>query len=350
MGEVTNGDVFGYDDCDDDVRMMFYSVLDGGHTWYKQLDSPLNQVGLNATDVVGAFFQGATVEEMPEQADFEFDPDNLPRAYLVHAPVDYTGDEALPLVFVLHGRPDTGNGIAVITEMHQFADSENFIAVFPHGINRQWNYTRGVAEFRSGPIDDVQYLLNLVEHLSQDFNIDRNRLYVTGFSNGGFMTQRVACEAPEHFAAFAVVGAGFLPSWRTFCDGGHVTPIMFMHGTDDISIPWGGIEDQGFVTSASVENTIEYWVWHHNCELNSDMEELPAEDPEFTRVVKFTFPNCADGSAIDLWAIAEGGHNWPGVPGVIGEQIAGKVNTDIHASEVIWDFFSQYSLEDEVDE
>lgn len=331
-----------FNECEGDVRTMYVGVDLGGGAWFKEGDYILNQVGISTKAILSAFMQGSDGSDFPAQDTSVIPGHGIPRSYRLYVPPAYDPDEAMPLVVALHGRPDTGIGFSVITQLHLTAARENFMVLYPDGIDRGWNYVRGFPNYPDTGMDDVKFLENLVTDLSQDINIDMNRVYVTGFSNGGFMTQRVACEGYDFFAAFAVLGATLNPAFDRICDEAHDVPIMFMHGTDDVSIPWIGNP----ATHLGVVESLAYWVVFNNCNLEpSSLDQLPSEqeNPE-TFVVKIVYTDCAFGGDLWFYGIDGGGHNWAGVPGVIGEQIAGKVNTDIHASDVVWEYMSQFSL------
>lgn len=224
------------------------------------------------------------------------------------------------------------------------AEKYGFITIYPDGINREWNYPKDLLTYTTNKRDDVAFLVALVQDLSLDLNIDSTRVYVAGFSNGGFMTQRIACEAPNEFAAYGVVGATVFDGLAAICYEQLPVPILFIHGTEDVSIPWAG-DSRGL---ESVENTVAFWGQHNNCDANdtTTVDLPPQDEAALTRVRHFVLNTCAPDAAVELYAILGGGHSWPSVPGAdrIGPEIAGETNMDINAGEIIWQFFSRYAL------
>src|SRR5690606_5750681 len=105
----------------------------------------------------------------------------------------------------------------------------------------EWNSIGDLIGSELYPQDDVNFLKNLLDDLSVDLNIDQERAYITGYSNGGFITMRMACSGSDRFAAFASVGATFYPWMHDVCLGSDPAPILFMNGSQDISIPFDGI-------------------------------------------------------------------------------------------------------------
>ena len=286
-----------------------------------------------------------------ETTAYDFEHDNLTRTYWLHVPEDYDQTDTYPLVVVLHGRNITGRDMIRITRMNDFADEYGFIVLYPDGIDRQWNYLRGFEWFASPEHDDTDFILTLIESLQDEYSIDANQLYVTGFSNGGFMTQRLACDAHDTFVAAAVVGAGGYTGLDVLCQDAAPIPILLMHGTHDAVVPWTGTSipagDTAIWVSAPLTETVGFWGVHLNCAPEFEQTEVPkTEEDQPTSVLIGELADCDDNTRLMVYSINGGGHNWPGVTNAIPNEIGGNVNTDIHASEEIWKFFSQH-LKDE---
>ncbi|MBZ0294909.1 MAG: hypothetical protein K8L99_20270, partial [Anaerolineae bacterium] len=342
---TTEDNLTTFSDCDSGHRLAFYSIEGGGSAWPHVGDYYLNQFGVDATDMVLSFFTEGADWTPPEPQPV--DEPEAARGYALYVPSSYDSENPTPLVITLHGRPDNGAGIAYITDMNKVAEREGFIALYPDGLNNEWNYGRDISIYPQPPQDDTRFLTVLMADLAQDLNIDPARVYVTGFSNGGFMTERLACEVPDQYAAYAAVGATAYLGMLTLCEQASPVPIMFIHGTHDISIPWNGMprefSGRTLYVTAPVLNSLEYWVQHNDCGEEYQQNDIPpAGDSPETTVRQLIF-NCANDTQTIFYGIAGGGHNWPGVPDRIPADIAGKVNTDINASEVIWEFFSHYS-------
>lgn len=346
-------------DCAGDRRVTGYSANGvDARDWPRIGDSfSINQYGVDATEIVARFFfdSDETAWQMPQSALAADAPE--PRSYSVYVPNSYNADEPTPFVYVLHGRPSNGISMIYITEMNRVAAQEGFIVVYPNGLGQEWNYTRNIPGYASSRVDDTRFLSDLIDDLSVSLNIDHSRLYVTGFSNGGFMTHRLACENAEKYAAFAPVGATVFSGQPEYCEGRDVqpVPIMLIHGTEDVSVPWDGRQivinslegPQQIYSTYPMQFSVNFWGTVNQC----DPEESPAlevlpqgGDSPDTLVRYVTFSDCAPDSALELYLITGGGHNWPGVPGVLSDEIAGKVNMDIFASQVIWDFFKEHRL------
>jgi polyhydroxybutyrate depolymerase len=251
----------------------------------------------------------------------------------------------LPLVVALHGRGGTGAGMAALTGFDTLAAREGFAVLYPDGLENEWHYVDGIPGYPPGP-DDLGFLDALIEKLASTVAIDPAHIYVTGFSNGGFMAQRLACSASERYAAFASVGAAGFGGMDRVCPAHQPVRMLLIHGTDDTNIPWAGMSRQVGGRSVPVlypvAATMEFWANYAGCEAKLDKTELPTLriTPE-TRIHHFVFTACPVGAAVELYGVENGGHNWPGHLDMLPEEVAGVVSTELDASVAIWDFFSE---------
>lgn len=248
--------------------------------------------------------------------------------------------------------------MAYFTGMNTVAENNNFIVVYPDGIDNEWNAqfdlsARDVS--LSGrrstlPQDDVGFLKTLMDELAVDFNIDRSRLYLGGFSNGGFMTYRMACSAGDTFAAFAAVGGNMYTELGPLCRRSDPTAILIMNGTADPSVPYNGVlvpssDPVGDPTRISygVLDTVSALARRNGCGASGTTTTFAerGESPG-TSVTRFEARDCDPGADLVLYAINGGGHTWPGHPRLAPE--LGATNMDMDAGEVIWDFFSEHTL------
>jgi polyhydroxybutyrate depolymerase len=268
--------------------------------------------------------------------------DDIERTYLLHVPASYDPQTPVPLLLMLHGRGGDGERISALTSFSDMADEQNFIVLYPDGIDNQWNYVKDVPGYSSMTQDDTGFLLALLDEISGQYSIDDKRVYVAGFSNGGFMTQRLACDAPERFAAFASVSAAGFGGMVELCQTPLPLSILFIHGTADGVIPWQGLVRGNSYMLAPVTETLAFWASYSGCDGDITDMAIPQQGNSPETSVKLFSVGCSKDNEVLLYAVQGGGHNWPGVEGMIPEEFAGKVNTDIQASEVIWEFFSTH--------
>jgi polyhydroxybutyrate depolymerase len=281
--------------------------------------------------------------------------DGLERTYRIHIPPELPDNITPALVFVLHGGGGTGEGMErslTLGGFNTIADQQNCIVVYPDGVEKNWNDGRkNVTDpAHHQNIDDVGFFTILIENLSQEFNIDPHRIFVTGISNGAMMSYRLACEIPEKIAAIAPV-AGALPiDLLSFNISDVPISVCVISGTDDPLVPWeGGLvgfprNPRGIVLS--VPESVSFWVAHNNCATPPNVTVLPDRDPtDHTWVQKDTYGNGTNATEVTLYTIYNGGHTWPDGYQYLPESLIGRTTHDINANTIIWDFFSNHPKE-----
>ncbi|MGD8845353.1 MAG: PHB depolymerase family esterase, partial [Desulfobacteraceae bacterium] len=201
------------------------------------------------------------------------------RSYRVHVPSAYDGSTLLPLVVVIHGAFDNAKGMEKFSGFSKLADRENFIVLYPEGIGilgffQHWNAGHCCGKAASDQIDDVGYLAKAIEEVSTRLSVDRSRVYMVGFSNGGMMTYRFAAEHTEMLAAAAPIAASIggrsnadAPQWLIPAPKKEL-PILIMHGSDDDDIPFAGgvsMHRGGERTYLSVEASVQFMIDANGC-------------------------------------------------------------------------------------
>lgn len=270
---------------------------------------------------------------------------DLTRTYLVHVPRTYNQSKPAPLVITLHGGGGAGGGMNRLTGMNALADREGFIVAYPDGIEHHWNDGRSTIKVKA---DDVAFIAALIERLAKDYNIDRRRVYATGISNGGFMTQRLACELSDKIAAIATVAATMPEELQPKCRPSRPVSVLVMDGAADPIVPYNGgevsIGERGKILS--VDGAINFWREQDRCSAKPSVAQLPDVDPnDGTRVTRESYEGCKGGSEVILYRIEGGGHTWAGGLQYLPERIIGKTSRDINASETIWNFLRNHALQ-----
>ena len=285
-----------------------------------------------------------------DQIELSLEHEGAARTFQLYVPSSYQKGKPTPLLLALHGRPGNARRMADLTSFNSRAERHGFIAVYPQGLHQYWNYLHGILGYRQQP-NDSDFLLKVVDAIESEYSIDDKRVYVTGISNGGFMAQRLACYAPQKIAAFASVAAGGYAGMSIECENNAAVNMLYMHGTDDTKVPWNGLsvkdaDGNPQLVTMSIRDSVKFWVDRNQCSTEvTSMEISPRQSSSPTRVKSFSSTNCQTRAEVVLYAIIGGGHNWPGVADFIPASIAGRVNMDIHASDVIWSFFSTKPLD-----
>ena len=163
----------------------------------------------------------------PQSEHYIAIPDSAPVHYLLSLPDDYSprGDPS-PLLLFLHGGGESGHDLAKVKkhgppQLIESGQKLPFVVVSPQnpGANQFW---------------DEDALLRLLDHLENTLNLDRDRIYLTGLSRGGYGAWRLALENPDRFAALLVVsGAAPAPYASWLGD----LPTWVFHGAKDPVIP-----------------------------------------------------------------------------------------------------------------
>jgi polyhydroxybutyrate depolymerase len=269
------------------------------------------------------------------------------RCYLLYVPPDYDPARPLPLVVSFHGFASSARAQETVAQWNRLADREGFVVVYPEGtaFPLRWNAS---PEFLAGSVDDVQFFRDLLADVAANVAVDPARFYVSGMSNGGAMTNRIACEAADLVAAASTVAAVPFEN-PAGCTPAHPVPFIAFHGTADPLVPYEGGSYQlhglrrllnvstDTVTSPSIESWIAGWAERNGCALPP--QALPAHGD--ASGIRYT--GCRDGAEVILYTIDGGGHTWPGSGPI---PFMGKTSQDIDASETLWLFFKAFQLEE----
>ncbi|GAA0765178.1 prolyl oligopeptidase family serine peptidase [Ideonella azotifigens] len=260
------------------------------------------------------------------------------RRYLVYTPASYGSQpgKVFPVVFNFHGGGMTMAEHMLYTQMNRAADRHQFIAVYPAGIQQDWNVGFGMPYL--GGTDDIGFTAAVLGQLSKDYRVDPQRVFATGLSRGGFFALRIAAELPELFAAVASVGGPMPePVVQHHTKPGKVG-VLLVHGTADQVVAYGG-KPTGYL---SAEASHAHWLKHNGVASAATRRRLIDADTSDGADVTWTEQG-GDGEAhVALVTIREGGHTWPGAdPFNVGLPL-GKTTRDIDANEVIWQFFDQH--------
>lgn len=133
--------------------------------------------------------------------------DGLTRQFRVHLPPG--SRQQLPMVLVFHGGGGNIDGMVRVTGMDSAADRNGFIAVYPAGTGPldgrllTWNAGRCCGSAMEKDVDDVGFVVELIDFMVETYGVDRRRVYATGHSNGALMSYRLACELADRIAAIA---------------------------------------------------------------------------------------------------------------------------------------------------
>ena len=259
--------------------------------------------------------------------------DGMKRKIVSYIPAN-NKNELMPLVIALHGGFATPKAMFRLADFRSLADKEKFIVVCPAS-KKMWH---DGADNKG--IDDVKFISDVIDHMITKYHANPQRVYITGISNGGFMTTRLACEIPDRIAAVAVVAATL-----DIGEGYDVKaplPVIYMHGTGDNIIKYNGGKLFGR-KMYSHRDVIEKWVKVNDCKPEPVVTSIPDNSHDGTAIFKQEYNNNATGFKVISYTIEGGGHTWPGGRQYFPKFIIGKTTRNLNACQTIWEFFKNYS-------
>jgi len=255
------------------------------------------------------------------------------REFAYYLPASYNSTVDMPLVISLHGA--NGNAWKELekTSFKSIAEKENFILLMPQALLGTFN-GETIYQWNAHYIfqwDDVSLLNQLIDFMFTEYHIDLSKVYISGMSNGGFMTFFAARGLQHRIAAIAPI-AGLI-SDNVFINYSlnRPMPLCYMHGTADQLVRIDG--------NPSANTIISFFVENNKCVTTAEITQLPdINQNDNSTVTLYHYNGYWNDSEIQYYKIIGGGHSVPGVE-------AGA-NMDINAYEVIWSFFSRHSYPD----
>ena len=276
---------------------------------------------------------------------------DLKRRYRVHVPKKYDATNPTPVVVVFHGGGGNPESMVRLSGMNAKSDEAGFIVVYPYGSGldpeRGLTFNGGecCAYAMQNKIDDVGFTRSMLDDLAKVANVDTNRVFATGLSNGGIMSHYVASELSDRIAAIAPVGG---PLMMESCHPQRAVSVMHFHGTGDEFAPLNGGFGKGALGRAgitefrSVDHTIQSWVKSNGCKPEPEVVALPDKADDGMKCTRKTWSGGKDGSEVVLIEIENGGHTWPGNEPTVA--MLGKSTKDISANDLMWEFFQKHPM------
>lgn len=260
------------------------------------------------------------------------------RRYLLHVPKTYRPNRPAALVISIHGFAQWPAHQMQTSRWDELADECGFIIVYPMGVGfpLHWRVQSG-EEHAKALFEDIQFISDLIDELSHQYNIDPTRIYANGFSNGGGMASVLACHLGDRIAAFGSVAGAYLyplPERQLT----RPTPLIAFHGTADEIVPFEGGESVSFhKLFPTIPEWIEKWAKRNGCESPADEIRLNSE------VHGLRYHAGEKGSEVEFYIIEGGGHAWPGGK-PLPSWVVGHTTQQIDATRMMWEFFERHPL------
>ncbi|MDQ2889569.1 MAG: alpha/beta hydrolase-fold protein [Gemmatimonadota bacterium] len=255
------------------------------------------------------------------------------RDFLLHIPAGYDARRSVPLIFVFHGSSASASVIERETSFDMIADSLGFVVVYPEGLHRGWNIGECCRYSFMEHVSEVAFVKALIGRLEAGLNLDRSRIFATGYSDGGTLSMLLACSTPQLITAVASV-SGTLLDPLPECNVSKPVPALIIHGTADSHIPFKGQAGvrstaPGQHRTLSAPELTRFWVRRDRC------NESPSVSRS-GRVVRTEY-SCPDSAEVLFYVIEGGEHGWPG--GGRGWIFSPRPPADMDATDSIVRFF-----------
>ncbi|MCJ7696299.1 MAG: alpha/beta hydrolase-fold protein [Anaerolineaceae bacterium] len=261
------------------------------------------------------------------------------RKYLVYVPESYNPDEPVPLVITIHGFAQWPANQMRISQWNDLADEYGFIVVYPSGTGFPLRWRVHSEDPESGdPEKEVLFISDLIDKLEEQYNIDPNRIYANGLSNGGGMSLLLACNLSERIAAIGGVAGAYVTPLEK-CNPSRAVPLIVFHGVADPIVPFHGGPSGSFDIPFP---DIPIWAGDYALKNSCDLKPIILLDSGAITGVRYA--DCANGTTVEFFTIVDGGHTWPGGE-ALPEWITGKTSMEIDATGLMWEFFSQYQVD-----
>jgi polyhydroxybutyrate depolymerase len=252
------------------------------------------------------------------------------REFRVHVPPGYDPGAPTMTVLVFHGYTETSEQIEAISEMTPVSDARGFLAVYPQGLSNSWNAGSCCGSSSSQGVDDVQFVRDMLDALAVDYCVDPKRVFSAGFSNGGMLSHRLACELSDRIAAIGPVAGTMAIDG---CAPARAVPVLHVHGTADFVVPYDG---GGLSGADSVDDTIAGWVARNGC-----TDAQPSVVYQNGDATCEEHSQCDAQAAVQRCTIDGGGHQWPGGTSA---GPAGELSMDLESSEAMEAFFEAHPM------
>jgi polyhydroxybutyrate depolymerase len=245
------------------------------------------------------------------------------RQYRLHVPSSYQPEKPAALVLGFHGAGSSAATFESYSGFNAVSDREGFIVVYPDATEEYhaWHSTPGPGN------PDIDFARDLIEAMLHRCNIDPNRVYASGHSNGGGLSNRLACDLADHIAAIGTVAGAY--EEPEDCYPSQPVAVFSMHGTADPIITYDSFRNmnQAPATYSRISMPIPQWAsaWaiRNGCDPHS------SEVIHEPLISEMHWSGCRAQADVILYSIEGGGHEWPG-----------KL---MDVAQTIWDFFVQHS-------
>lgn len=251
--------------------------------------------------------------------------DGEDREYVLYIPDSYDASVPTPLVLNFHGFGGSADGHMLNADMRPLAESDTFILVYPQGScldgSSHWNPCPPGGDNKSDA-DDFGFVEAMIQHIALDYNVDMERIYAAGYSNGSMMAYGLANFKSDLIAAVASVSGVMLD-----CPGptNHPMPVLHLHGTSDGTIPYDGSSDY-----SSAQAVLDYWIDFNNAD---ETPTLTSDSNGGITIEHYVYGQGDNSVSVEHYKYIGGEHVW------FKATFQGQ-----NTGQLIWDFVSKYDV------
>ena len=256
------------------------------------------------------------------------------RSYVLVAPPDEAAPR--PLVIALHGWLGTPEQMATMTGFSPQAARRGFAVAYPAGEWRSW----GIDQDGRRGAADAAFLARLVADVSARVKVDPARIYVAGFSNGGFMAQALACSGQLRLAGIAIVASGLAAPEAGECDAGAAVPFLLIQGTGDPVVKVDGT-GRGPNRILPAWRTLAFWAAKNGCDGFGQMKAASAEAG--VSIMHAVGLHCRRADT-EAWFVQGAGHGWPGSSFAYPAFVVGRQSHSLDATSIVLDFLLRQKI------
>lgn len=274
-------------------------------------------------------FFGTSLTATAQWANKTISDQGTTRDYRIYVSPNYNAANPASLVLTLHGLGDNMTNFSQIG-FNYIADTANIIVVVPQAVqdpiaSYSWNSGAGyMGYFPNTSVNDVQFISNLLDSVSADYAINQNRMYACGFSMGGFMTNRLALELNDRFAAYGSV-SGTIGNGITSTNVNRPINIVHFHGTADQTV--------GYYTDnygLNADSLVHFWTDNDNITAAPAQTALPDTQADGYTIDYFHYGPGTANSEVEHYRVNGADHTWL------------TVGNDVNYTVELWKFFNKH--------
>jgi len=249
----------------------------------------------------------------------------------LYVPESYYSKSKVPLVLNFHGYGGTAENYMNTVDMRSLADSNGTILIYPQGLelnnkvqskdedySTHWNTGLPGEEGNKSESDDLGYIDTLISHLKTQYNIDEDKIFACGFSNGAFFSYALGCYMGDKIAGIgSVAGTMLMEDINKECKPNKPISMINIHGLRDTVVPYSG-NNTGY---NKIIDVINFWVTHNSTTYMEVSEE--------SGITHYSYTGGNNSTKVDHYVVSNGFHVWD-------DSIIFNGQT---TSELVWNFF-----------